>query len=42
MEVALILEKFERVLASQDEIAIKKAAQVFKAELASLERWTDY
>ncbi|GLY10831.1 molecular chaperone HscC [Pseudobacillus badius] len=41
-EVAFILEKFERVLASQDEIAIKKAAQVFKAELASLERWTDY
>ncbi|RJS61813.1 molecular chaperone HscC [Bacillus sp. PK3_68] len=41
-KIAFLLERFEQVLASQNEIDIKKAAQVFKAELASFERWTDY
>ena len=41
-EISFLLEKFERVLASQNEMDIKKAAHSLKIELAALERWHDY
>ncbi|MGG3799513.1 Hsp70 family protein [Metabacillus fastidiosus] len=41
-EIAFLLEGFERVLATQNEHDIKKAAQLFKKELDVLERWPEY
>ncbi|MDR9853908.1 molecular chaperone HscC [Paenibacillus sp. VCA1] len=41
-EIAFLLERFEQVLASQNEQDVKKAAAVFKKQLEELERWRDY
>ncbi|MED4455500.1 Hsp70 family protein [Metabacillus fastidiosus] len=41
-EIAFLLEGFERVLATQNEHDIKKAAQLLKKELDVLERWPEY
>ncbi len=40
--IAEILEKFERVLATQDEQNIKKASVQFKQELDFIERWNGF
>ncbi|MDQ0047790.1 molecular chaperone HscC [Paenibacillus polymyxa] len=41
-EIAFLLEQFERVLASQKEHEVKKAASELKVQLDYLERWRDY
>ncbi|AWB46317.1 molecular chaperone HscC [Paenibacillus sp. CAA11] len=41
-EIAFLLEQFERVLASQNEQEVKKAAAVLRKQLEHLERWRDY
>ncbi|MBO1515269.1 molecular chaperone HscC [Metabacillus bambusae] len=41
-KISFVIERFERVLASQNEMDIKKAAHSLKNELDSLERWQDY
>lgn len=41
-EIALLLERFEHVLASQNEQDVKKAAVILKKQLEELERWRDY
>lgn len=41
-EIAFILEQFERVLATQKEQEIKKAAAELRQRLEHLERWSDY
>ncbi|MGG3888422.1 molecular chaperone HscC [Metabacillus fastidiosus] len=41
-EISLLLERFECILATQNEHDIQKATQAFKKELDSLERWHEY
>ncbi|MNJ26530.1 Chaperone protein HscC [compost metagenome] len=41
-EIAFLLEQFERVLASQDEHAVNKAAITLRKQLEHLEKWSDY
>lgn len=41
-EIAFLLQRFEQVLASQNEQDVKKAAAVLKKQLEELERWRDY
>ncbi|NEW09901.1 Hsp70 family protein [Paenibacillus sp. SYP-B3998] len=41
VEIAKLLQRFESMLASQNENDIKKAAQELKKELSRLERWHD-
>ncbi|WP_282935558.1 molecular chaperone HscC [Paenibacillus sp. RC67] len=41
-EISFLLEQFERVLASQNEQEVKKAAATLKKQLVHLERWRDY
>ncbi|MNJ75827.1 hypothetical protein D3C77_729870 [compost metagenome] len=41
-EIAFLLEQFERVLASQNEQEVKKAAATLRKQLEHLERWSDY
>lgn len=41
-EISLMLRRFEMVLASQNELEIKKAAAILKEELDTLERWTTF
>ncbi|MFG0215514.1 hypothetical protein ACFU8X_20605 [Brevibacillus porteri] len=41
-EIAHLLEKFEAVLATQDQQLIKKATLAFKKQLDHLEGWFDY
>ncbi|NRR03255.1 Hsp70 family protein [Brevibacillus sp. RS1.1] len=41
-EIAYLLEKFEAVLATQDQQLIKKATLAFKKQLDHLEGWFDY
>ncbi|MED4533568.1 molecular chaperone HscC [Metabacillus fastidiosus] len=41
-EISLLLERFEHILATQNERDIQKATQAFKKELDSLERWHEY
>ncbi|MOA30435.1 Chaperone protein HscC [compost metagenome] len=40
--VASLIVDFERVLASQNELEIKKKAAIFKQKLDSLERWMEF
>ncbi|WP_370444423.1 hypothetical protein [Brevibacillus sp. Leaf182] len=41
-EIAYLLEKFEAVLATQDQQLIKKTTLAFKKQLDHLEGWFDY
>ncbi|WP_055106990.1 molecular chaperone HscC [Paenibacillus ihumii] len=41
-EIAFLLLEFERVLASQNEHEIKKAATTLRKQLEHLEKWSDY
>ncbi len=42
MEIGFMIENFERVLASQNELEIKKASALFKQQLETMERWFDH
>ncbi|MDQ0233151.1 molecular chaperone HscC [Metabacillus malikii] len=41
-QIAMLLARFEAVMANQNELEIKKAAHTLKSELNAIESWVDY